>query len=996
MNTTPPATKRPKQACDVCRLRKRKCDGVRPICSPCMKTSRKHRDGAAQCGYSEGPAIRNSQAALSQALLSRLESVEAMLKPLTQLQTNVQAPVDERVKNLLVATEKVLSPSEMHQHRLGNQYQKPNYVGGYNTHSHFSPGFMEPDLSFFTDNTYIPKPQPFIPTPVSIVPLSPTYSNEDDLENHLISLTSLFYIGSTFDSEERLVHPASRDIQLSHKLKNAMFFHGVFVSNHPQLFGNLTTISFADRLRVAEVYKLHLTAANADIATQSHQEAYDDIRACLVHAMTLFCIGKTAEAITFISEAFQKGQAKNIFNPVTFSDTLDNSMITVDDLVSIMGNQNLIAQEKSLSKRDRKERYALWNMLMMVDTFASIATGAGFMMDESNYPDLHEVIGSKHPIQQPKQRKLKTHLAKNTIWEKSNLALMFDDLNETRHYFSGISFDFVEKEEFCMRNLRRAVRFSRSQKFKTNPFEAGKKGKEMHNEILAMLHSVPHGFNLIPSLEQFAPGNTAVDQIPSQLARLSVECCNGLLVNLAILTYVHLPLVQNKCTEKFALEAGKPEIYTPKDVMFATVRALEFMYKCGYIPLYPNDSPYGIAEYDQNDLKNLYNLSLNPNIPSPLYACATSALISFIIASSALIAHRTEPVNSEVSNTLSTIVSTNILPCLLRNAGVWPAANYFALKLQDVAMGGRPDFWNFQYNFIFSPIIWILISFIPFGLLFPIICFTFAIGTFSLSFYRYLNRKQLKWADQTIVIIGGSHGIGKLLTEKCLDKGSTVVVLDRLECPLKHEKLIYRKCDLADKESVTKACAGINPNVLVNNAGIVTGKLFRDSDIAEIERTIQVNVLAHFYLLKQFLDDLICNKGHIVSVSSVMGIVGASYSVDYSCSKFAVTGYMESLRQELLGQVQVSTIYPGLVNTGMFLGVDHQFPYLTPQLETDMVVDKIIDVLESGQGQEVHLPFYVKLSTALKVLPVELNNLVRVVTGANNDLKKYQGSISKK
>ncbi|KAJ3254822.1 hypothetical protein HK103_006812 [Boothiomyces macroporosus] len=992
MNTTPPATKRPKQACDVCRLRKRKCDGVRPICSPCMKTSRKHRDGAAQCGYSEGPAIRNSQTALSQALLSRLESVEAMLKPLTQLQTNVQAPVDERVKNLLVATEKVLSPSEIPQHR-GNQYQKTNYMGnGYHTNNHFSAGFMEPDLSFFTDNAFIPKQsQPFIPTPVSIVPLSPTYSNEDDLENHLISLTSLFYIGSTFDSEERLVHPASRystinqrDIQLSHKLKNAMFFHAVFVSNHPQLFGNLTTISFADRLRVAEVYKLHLTT-NVDVATQSHQEAYDDIRACLVHAMTLFCIGKTAEAITFISEAFQKGQAKNIFNPVTFSDTLDNSMITVDDLVSIMGNQNLIAQEKSLSKRDRKERYALWNMLMMVDTFASIATGAGFMMDESNYPDLHEVIGSKHPIQQPKQRKLKTHLAKNTIWEKSNLALMFDDLNETRHYFSGISFDFVEKEEFCMRNLRRAVRFSRSQKFKTNAYEAGKKGKEMHNEILVMLHSVPHGFNLIPSLEQFAPGNTAVDQIPSQLARLSVECCNGLLVNFAILTYVHLPLVQNKCTEKFALEAGKAEIYTPKDVMYATVRALEFMYKCGYIPLYPNDSPYGISEYDQNDLKNLYNLSLNPNVPSPLYACATSALISFIIASSALIAHRTEPVDTEVSNSLSTIVSTNILPCLLRNAGVWPAANYFALKLQDVAMGEKIYSLLFL-DVIFSPIIWLTISLIPVGFLFPLLCFTLALSTFSLSLYRYLTRKPINWTNQTIVITGGSHGIGKQLVQKCLDKGSKVVVFDRIECPINHEHLVFRKCDLADKENVKKACVGINPTVLINNAGIVAGKLFKDADIEEIERTIQVNVLAHFYLLKQFLNDL-------VSISSVMGIVGAAYSVDYSCSKFAVAGYMESLRQD---KVQVSTVYPGLVNTGMFLGVDHQYPYLTPQLETEMVVDKIIDILESGQGQEIYLPFYVKLTTALKIFPLEVNNLVRLITGANNDLKKYQGSVSKK
>lgn len=107
-----------------------------------------------------------------------------------------------------------------------------------------------------------------------------------------------------------------------------------------------------------------------------------------------------------------------------------------------------------------------------------------------------------------------------------------------------------------------------------------------------------------------------------------------------------------------------------------------------------------------------------------------------------------------------------------------------------------------------------------------------------------------------------------------------------------------------------------HPTMLVNNAGVVTGKKLINCSIPEIERlilglkyitvslcrTIKVNVLGHFYLIKAFLPGLIQQKsGHILSVASVMGLTGAAYAVDYCASKFAVTGYMEALRQELVG-----------------------------------------------------------------------------------------------
>ena len=100
-----------------------------------------------------------------------------------------------------------------------------------------------------------------------------------------------------------------------------------------------------------------------------------------------------------------------------------------------------------------------------------------------------------------------------------------------------------------------------------------------------------------------------------------------------------------------------------------------------------------------------------------------------------------------------------------------------------------------------------------------------------------------------------------------------------------------------------------------------------------------------------------------------MGLTGAAYAVDYSASKFAVTGYMESLRQELKGTgVYCSTIYPGLIDTGMFTGVKHQLDWLTPKLEPLQVSRAMLKLLSNNANQEMHMPFYSRLTPYLRYM----------------------------
>ena len=106
------------------------------------------------------------------------------------------------------------------------------------------------------------------------------------------------------------------------------------------------------------------------------------------------------------------------------------------------------------------------------------------------------------------------------------------------------------------------------------------------------------------------------------------------------------------------------------------------------------------------------------------------------------------------------------------------------------------------------------------------------------------------------------------------------------------------------------------------------GKLFLELTEQDVKNIFNVNTFAHFWLCREFLPDMIHeNKGHIVNVSSVCGLVGGYKITDYCSSKFATTGFTESLRTELRvlnskNKIIVSGVYPLHIKTKMFNGAD--------------------------------------------------------------------------
>ena len=104
-------------------------------------------------------------------------------------------------------------------------------------------------------------------------------------------------------------------------------------------------------------------------------------------------------------------------------------------------------------------------------------------------------------------------------------------------------------------------------------------------------------------------------------------------------------------------------------------------------------------------------------------------------------------------------------------------------------------------------------------------------------------------------------------------------------------------------------------------------KLFLDLNEAEISNIFNVNILAQFWMCKEFLPDMIQdNKGHIINVASSLGMFGAYKLVDYCTTKFAVSGFTESLRLELknsyFNNIKVSLVCPFHVKTSLFNGFE--------------------------------------------------------------------------
>jgi all-trans-retinol dehydrogenase (NAD+) len=264
------------------------------------------------------------------------------------------------------------------------------------------------------------------------------------------------------------------------------------------------------------------------------------------------------------------------------------------------------------------------------------------------------------------------------------------------------------------------------------------------------------------------------------------------------------------------------------------------------------------------------------------------------------------------------------------------------------------------------------------------------------------------FTNKVTLITGGARGLGRLVAQRMAAKGSHVVLWDIAHETLastgsdllaKGYKVTTYDCDVSERDMVYGLAERVKEEVgkvdiIINNAAIVSGRPFLECSDEQLQRTVGVNLLAHFWTVKAFLPDMVkANSGHIVTVASAGGIVGSAGLVDYSASKFAAFGFHESLRAELKKQkvkIHTTVVCPYFIKSEMFAGVKTRFSFLLPILEAEQVSARIVKAI-AQKRQRLIIPPLVYAAWPLRLLPVSIFDKVATFLGINDAMNDFRG-----
>ncbi|MGL6107461.1 elongation factor P 5-aminopentanone reductase [Romboutsia sp.] len=194
---------------------------------------------------------------------------------------------------------------------------------------------------------------------------------------------------------------------------------------------------------------------------------------------------------------------------------------------------------------------------------------------------------------------------------------------------------------------------------------------------------------------------------------------------------------------------------------------------------------------------------------------------------------------------------------------------------------------------------------------------------------------------KTVLITGSSRGIGRATAILFAKNNYNVVInynksekeANELYNTLTEKGLSVRvfKADISKRyevNSMVNFCIGEfgKIDVLVNNAGISTDKLFTDLSDEDWDEMMNVNLNGVFYSTQKALQYMIPeHSGKIINISSIWGLVGGSYEVHYSTSKAAIIGMTKALAKELgPSNIQVNCVAPGVIQTDMLNNVSQE------------------------------------------------------------------------
>merc|ERR1712093_7325 len=265
---------------------------------------------------------------------------------------------------------------------------------------------------------------------------------------------------------------------------------------------------------------------------------------------------------------------------------------------------------------------------------------------------------------------------------------------------------------------------------------------------------------------------------------------------------------------------------------------------------------------------------------------------------------------------------------------------------------------------------------------------------------------RIDWSDQIVLVTGGRSGVGKAIVDVLDLKKVTVVVLDRTlpdSGETDYNDTHFYQCDVSDYEQVARVAETIkkevgNPTVIINNAGTVVGKSLVDLSASEIQKTMNVNAVAPFFVIKAFLPEMLQAKaGHIVNVSSILGQLGVAHCTDYCASKYAVVGLHDALEGELLRHhkcrtVCLTLVLPCFIRTQLFAAIKPFSPlnaFLLPTLEPYQVAQAIVSQVEKEESAVLGLPALTNITWLWRGFPSWAQDAIKWLSEADSAMADF-------
>ncbi|WP_435113457.1 SDR family oxidoreductase [Nocardiopsis synnemataformans] len=248
--------------------------------------------------------------------------------------------------------------------------------------------------------------------------------------------------------------------------------------------------------------------------------------------------------------------------------------------------------------------------------------------------------------------------------------------------------------------------------------------------------------------------------------------------------------------------------------------------------------------------------------------------------------------------------------------------------------------------------------------------------------------------SKVIFVTGAGRGLGTDIVHQALDAGHQVVATGRRPRDVEEtlggpqENLLVTRLDITDLEQAEAAAqAAVDRfgriDVLVNNAGLFYAGFFEEISPAQFRQQIETNVFGTMNVTRAVLPVMRRQRGgHVITLSSVAGLVGQEFVAAYCASKFAVEGWMESLRFDLAPfGIDTTIVDPGFFRTELLVEGSST---IWPELSIDDYAERTaetIQVWKGMNGRQSGDP--ARLARALVTIAEQEQPPLRFVAGAD-------------